>query len=285
MAKVREKSYLTRRGVTEIGGMVINKPNPYSKELMRNAIKYGMVLLIRYKGADDDLRYGRERVIWPMIMGTSKDGNPLLRGFQTMGWSVSAGGKISKEWRMFRCDRIISMTFTGNFFQTAPSGYDMDDDSISNIEYRAIMDNVVKNQRELLSDAKIYDIEERTIRSAEENAKAKRKEERTIDETAKVEAEDVSQQLNLEDPYSQDLFSQNDSFVGVFLSPLDNSKQKILLIGATGKVGVELDLTVNNFLLGRYVIVDTLDHLSLTKIPDIDGETVFDMYLFEKRIS
>jgi hypothetical protein len=40
--------------------------------------------------------------------------------------SVSNKRHIKKKWRMFRTDRILSMTFTGSFI-VSPSGYNMND--------------------------------------------------------------------------------------------------------------------------------------------------------------
>jgi len=34
---------------------------------------------------------------------------------------------INKIWRLFRTDRILSMTFTGSFYRLPPSGYKADD--------------------------------------------------------------------------------------------------------------------------------------------------------------
>lgn len=290
-----DKSFLTERGVTAVGGMLINHSYPYDKKMMAKAVAYGMVMLIRYRGAEDDLRYGRERVIWPMVLGTSSEKKPLLRGYQVMGWSVSAGRRVSKEWRMFRTDRILSMTFTGNFFQTAPSGYDSDDDSVKNIEVRAEMDQVVARQRRLMKKAQIYDLADRTIKDRQEaedqedqettdTADDRRKADRTLDRTARVKATDLSQVLDLKDPFAQDVFSQQDAFVAVFLKPDQRDKQTVVLIGATGEEGVQVDLTLNNFHAGRFTIIKAIDHLTLRNNSEVFGESEFPMYLFQERV-
>lgn len=284
-----DKNFLTQRGVTSVKGMKINHAYPYDISKMQKAIANGMVILLRYKGAEDDLRYGRERVIWPMVMGRSKENKPLLRGYQVQGWSVSAGKRVSKEWRMFRTDRIQAMTFTGNFFQTAPSGYNSDDPGIANISFRANMDNVLKRQKALMDEAQIYDLKDRTIEKPEEiedDEEDERKRKRTLNKTGVVETvivTDQQQELDLEDPYSQNLFGQDDAFIACFLKPERDDKLPIVLVGATGEKGVPVDIKSDNFLLGRYTIIDVTDHTKIKEKTEVYGRSKFPMYLFQDK--
>jgi hypothetical protein len=80
-----------------------------------------MVFLINYKGEKDNHFAGHERVIYPMVIGKSSNGKILVRGYHLSGWSVSGNRHLQKIWRMFRLDRVLSMTFTGSFYRLPPS--------------------------------------------------------------------------------------------------------------------------------------------------------------------
>src|SRR3972149_5420257 len=100
-----------------------NTPTRFSPELIIKAIQWGMIIQIDYKGDEDGQMEGHERTIYPMVLGKSKAGKFLIRGYHLNGWSVSHGGDVEKEWRLFRADRILNMTFTGAFYRLAPEGY------------------------------------------------------------------------------------------------------------------------------------------------------------------
>ena len=105
------------KNVTDIANIPINEPIKYNEQMMIKAIKYGMIFLINYKGEEDNHFAGHERVIYPMVLGRSAKGKYLLRGWHLNGWSVSNKRHINKIWRLFRTDRILSMTFTGSFYR------------------------------------------------------------------------------------------------------------------------------------------------------------------------
>jgi hypothetical protein len=87
---------------TQIANIPINEPIKPTQEVIIKAIKYGMVFLINYKGAEDKHFAGHERVIYPMVLGRSSSGKFLLRGYHLNGWSVS-----SKEWLIEECKILI----------------------------------------------------------------------------------------------------------------------------------------------------------------------------------
>ncbi len=115
------------KNVKDIANIPINEPIKYNEQTMIKAIKYGMIFLINYKGEEDTHFAGHERVIYPMVLGRSTKGKQLLRGWHLNGWSVSQKRHINKIWRLFRTDRILSMTFTGSFYRLPPAGYNMYD--------------------------------------------------------------------------------------------------------------------------------------------------------------
>jgi len=127
---VEDKEYIPRftlKNVKDIANIPINKPVKYSDQTIIKAIKYGMIFLINYKGEEDNHFAGHERAIYPMVLGRSSKGKILLRAWHLNGWSVSQKRHTEKIWRLFRTDRILSMTFTGSFYRLAPVGYNMND--------------------------------------------------------------------------------------------------------------------------------------------------------------
>lgn len=106
----------------------LGKEVEYTEERMRMAITYGMVLTFGYKGFKDlSVQHFRERVICPLVLGRSRAGNVLFRGFHMIGWSVSSNAHMRKIWRLFRVDNIKWMLFNGQFYRDAPQGYNNTD--------------------------------------------------------------------------------------------------------------------------------------------------------------
>ena len=152
------------KNVKDISNIPINKPIKYSDDIMAKAIKYGMMFLINYKGEEDKHFAGHERVIYPMVLGRSSKGKTLLRGWHLNGWSVSQKRHVNKIWRLFRTDRILSMTFTGSFYRLPPSGYKMDDKGMrGGIVAKADFSEIRRNQQNLVNQNKIQNREEVTM--------------------------------------------------------------------------------------------------------------------------
>ena len=60
------------------------------------------------------------RLIEPHAVGYSKDGNVLLRAYQTSG--ASASGEHT-HWKLFRLDRMMSAHMTADYFIGPREGY------------------------------------------------------------------------------------------------------------------------------------------------------------------
>ena len=146
------------KNVKDIANIPINEPIKYSEQTLIKAIKYGLIFLINYKGEEDTHFAGHERVIYPMVLGRSTKGKQLLRGWHLNGWSVSQKRHINKIWRLFRTDRILSMTFTGSFYRLPPSGYNMYDKGMrGGIIARADFNEIRRNQSNLVNQNKLQD--------------------------------------------------------------------------------------------------------------------------------
>ncbi len=94
----------------------INKPRPFTTELLRIAIENHLVIRIVYATAGFSYR---QRDITPTTYGT-RNGHFYLRGFHLSGYSRGAGGFVSREWRLFRTDRISTIAWTGSRWRTQP---------------------------------------------------------------------------------------------------------------------------------------------------------------------
>lgn len=149
------------KNIQEFQNIPINEPIKYSQEILVKAIKYGMIFLINYKGEEDKHFAGHERVIYPMVIGRSAKGKILIRGWHLNGWSVSKNRRVNKIWRMFRADRILSMTFTGSFYRLPPAGYNMDDKGMKGgIIARADFNEIRRNQQNLVKKNYLQNREE-----------------------------------------------------------------------------------------------------------------------------
>jgi len=129
----------------------------YNKDLMINAIKQGREIGILFKSDNEKYKMpiSKYRIIWPVALGVSTAGNPVVRGYHVLGQSESAAletGKRSaeteKEWRLFKIRNIQRMWFTGNLF-VPPSGFNPKDKSMSNIEVASNVNQIKKFQDKL----------------------------------------------------------------------------------------------------------------------------------------
>lgn len=100
-------------------------------EMIQQAIKEKKVIEIRYK--DGPVVRAGHRIIEPHALGAHEStGNTVLRAWLKGGVSKTGEAGTSPEpgWRLFRLDRIKSVTFTGEGFKTR-HGYHSKDKNIS----------------------------------------------------------------------------------------------------------------------------------------------------------
>lgn len=247
--------------------MPANKPIPYSDNIMKKCIEYGMVITISYKGDKDNWNGGRERTIYPMVLGKSSEGKILLRGWQLNGWSVSKKGNTEKEWRLFRCDRMKSITFTGTFFRLPPEGY-VSQDSImkGGIISAANLDSIKKKQLALTYSGKVDD-EDKVIITGNIGVKT-------------IKIENTNSILNLTNtitnPIIKNLLNKADKDKLRIIIVKSNNSKTLAIIGVLGEVGKSLKIYEKNKLLGTYQVKYSGDFSSLPKI--IEGKSEYDLY-------
>ena len=263
------------KNTREISNIPINEPIKYSDDIMIKAIKYGMIFLINYKGEKDGHFAGHERVIYPMVIGRSSKGKVLIRGWHLNGWSVSQKRHINKIWRLFRADRILSMTFTGSFYRLPPAGYNMNDKGMrGGIIARADFNEIRRNQQNLVKANKIQDREEVTL--GDEQRKFV---------TIKVKSTET--QLDLTKPFENAYINNAKDMANVRISFLKSiyGNKYVAVLGALGQPGNTVkilnDKGVN---LGVYKVLDSTTGQVLKNIKKVKGNAIYDLYLFDKKV-
>jgi hypothetical protein len=275
---IEDNEYIPRfslKNVKDIADIPINEPIKYSEQLMIKAIKYGMIFLINYKGEEDKHFAGHERVIYPMVLGRSTQGKTLLRGWHLNGWSVSQKRHINKIWRLFRTDRILSMTFTGSFYRLAPAGYNMNDKGMrGGIIARADFNEIRKNQQNLIKQNKIQNREEVTLGDEERKF-------------VTIRTKKTDTQLDLTKPFENAYINNSKDMTNVRISFLKSiyGNKYVAVLGALGQPGNTVKVLDDKGInLGVYKVLDSITGQVLKNIKKVKGNTVYDLYLFDKKV-
>ena len=273
---VEDREFVPRfslKNVKEISNIPVNEPIKYSDKIMTTAIKYGMVMLINYKGEKDSHFSGHERVIYPLVLGRSTKGKTLLRGWHLNGWSVSNKRHVNKIWRLFRTDRILSITFTGSFYRLAPAGYKMNDKGMrGGLIAKADFIRIRKNQQDLINQNKIQNRDEITM------GDEKRK-------FVTVDVTDTETELDLTKPLDNTYVKSIKDFRTTRISFLRSisGKEYIAILGALGQPGNTVKVMLNNGNLGVFKVMDSITGNVLKSIKRVKGNSVYDLYVFDKK--
>jgi hypothetical protein len=275
---IEDNEYIPRfslKNVKDIANIPINQPIKYSDEVMTKAIRYGMMFLINYKGAEDKHFAGHERIIYPMVLGRSSQGKVLLRGWHLNGWSVSQRRHINKIWRLFRTDRILSMTFTGSFYRLPPSGYNMNDKAMrGGFIAKADFNEIRRNQQALVNQNKIQNREEVTIGEKDKTF-------------ASIQVKETDTQVDLMKPFENSYINNNKDMAGLRISFLKSiyGNKYIAVLGALGQPGNTVRvLTDKQNNLGIFKVMDSITGDVLKSIKNIKGNAIYDLYMFDKKL-
>lgn len=275
---IEDHEYIPRfslKNVKDIANIPINEPIKYSEQVMSKCIRYGMVMLINYKGDKDKHFAGHERTLYPMVLGRSSQGKILLRGWHLNGWSVSQRRHINKIWRLFRTDRILSMTFTGSFYRLAPAGYNMNDKGMrGGIIAKADFSEIRRNQQNLVNQNKIQNREEITLGGEERKF-------------ATIVVKETESQLDLtkvmDNAYINNIKDTNTLRVSFLKSVYGN--KYVAVLGALGQPGNTVKIqTDKNQQIGVFKVLDSVTGQVLKSIKNVKGNTLYDLYLFEKKL-
>jgi len=263
------------KNIKDFQNIPINEPIKYDEKILIKAIQYGMIFLINYKGEKDKLFSGHERVIYPMVLGRSSQGKTLLRGWHLNGWSVSKNRHINKIWRLFRADRILSMTFTGSFYRLPPAGYNMNDKGMrGGIIVNADFSQIRRNQQNLVQQNVIQNREEVTL--AQEERKF-----------VTIRVKNTDSKLDLNKPTENAYINNLKNVENVRISFLKSIYGNVYLgiLGAMGEPGNTvkvLDDKGKN--LGVFKVIDSTTGQILKSIKKVKGNSLYDLYIFDKKI-
>lgn len=275
---VEDNEFIPRfslRNIKDFEKIPINEPVKFSEEMMIKAIKYGMIFLINYKGADDNHFAGHERVIYPMVFGRSSKGKLLVRGWHLNGWSVSNKRHINKIWRLFRADRILSMTFTGSFYRLPPAGYNMNDRGMrGGIIAKADFNEIRRLQQSLVKQNKIQNREEVSLGTEERKF-------------ASIRVKETNTQLDLlkamENPYIKNVKDTAGLRISFCKSVLGNVY--IAILGALGQPGNTVKVaTDKGKQLGVFKVLDSATGQVIKNIKNVKGNSVYDLFIFDKKL-
>ncbi len=253
-----------------------NKEMKFDRDLMVLAMQYGMILQIQYRGADDTFVMGRSRIIYPMCLGTSSKAKPLLRAYHINGWSFSQNKNTNKVWRLFRTDRIMSMSFTGTFFRLTPEGYnELDKGMRGGITKSVNIDEVRNNQKKLAEEGAIQSKKDVII----DNKGVK---------ISVVEAINTNSVLNLSNPLENKNIEQDKDNLKLmritFLKSTTSSKG-VAILGALGQKGNRVKISSSGKYLGEYRVMKAImgDGLGKPHLREIEGIKEFDLHVFVKK--
>lgn len=257
-----------------VPGFPIGRTIPFDRGLMVKAIHYGMVIKVKYRGDKDDNRSGRDRTIYPMVLGINRNTrNLLLRAWHLEGYSVKEGAMTEKVWRLFKTSNIINMTFIGDFYRLPPIGYQMNDRIMTEITVARADFNVIrKNQNTLVEAGKIESEEKSKISDA--NYKI-----------TSIVVRETNTTLNLANPFENanvDRRNINTMKFSVLKSVYGD--RHIVVLGAIGTPGRTVKLFMGRTLIGMYKTVKSFtgDQIGINR--QINGVSEFDCYIFEKRL-
>jgi hypothetical protein len=275
---VEDKEYVSKftlKNVKDIANIPINEPVKYSDQTMIKAIKYGMIFLINYKGEEDNHFAGHERAIYPMVLGRSSTGKVLLRAWHLNGWSVSQKRHTEKIWRLFRTDRILSMTFTGSFYRLAPVGYNMNDKGMrGGFIARADFNEIRRNQQALVSQNKIQNREEVTLGDEERKS-------------VTIRTKNTESVLDLNNPLDNAYVNNIKDIATAKISFLKSiyGNKYIAVLGALGQPGNTVKVLDDKGInIGVYKVLDSTTGQVLKNIKKVKGNAIYDLYLFDKKV-
>ena len=264
------------KGDKDIENIPINKPIKPTEQMIITAVKYGMIFLITYKGIKDNHTAGHERVIYPMVLGRSSVGKLLIRGYHLKGWSTSYSRDIQHIWRMFRFDRIKSITFTGSFYRLAPKGYNRYDKGMrGGILAAADINEIRTNQQKLVKAGEIQNKKEIELTPEPDQ---------TI---SKIQVKQTDTKLDLMQPYENPYIESEKNAANLRLTLLKSiyGNTYFAVLGALGKPGNTVQIKDDkNKNLGTFKVLDSIGGDVLKRIKNIKGNKEFDLWIFDKKI-
>ena len=210
-----------------------------------------------------------------MVLGRSSKGKTLVRGWHLNGWSVSKNRHINKIWRLFRADRILSMTFTGSFYRLAPAGYNMNDKGMrGGIIAKADFNAIRRNQQNLVQKNLVQNREEVSL--SDEKL-----------QFVTIRVKNTSSKLDLTKPLDNAYINNIKNVENVRISFVKSiyGNKYLAILGAMGEPGNTVKvLDEKGVNLGVYKVLDSTTGQVLKSIKKVKGNAIYDLYIFDKKI-
>lgn len=130
----------------------------FNQNAMVQAIKNGAEVGISFQSDNEKYKMpvAKYRIIHPVAIGTSKDGNLVVRAIHIAGQSEKEAiqtGRRSAEtenvWRLLSAKNIKNMWFTGRYFSDVLPGYSKNDSSMRSQIASFDRNEAIKNQDEM----------------------------------------------------------------------------------------------------------------------------------------
>ena len=266
----------TPEGMEGLEDIPINKPIPATENLIIKAIKYGLIFNVTYKGEKDIHNSGHERILQFMVLGRSSVGKILIRAYHLKGWSVSNNRNIEGIWRMFRLDRIKDITFTGSFYRLPPKLYNTNDKGMrGGIIARADFNEIRRNQQTLLKAKEIQNRKDIELESEDKN------------EFVKIQVKVTDTKLDIMNPYENPYLETEKNAVNLRLTFLKSlyGTTYYAIIGALGHPNNTVKIQDEKGKdLGIFKVLDSIDGKTLKMIKKVKGNTIFDLFIFDKKL-
>lgn len=257
-----------------VPGFPVNKQMPFNEGLMVKAIQNGMIILINYAGDKDEWSGGRERVIYPIVLGVNRNTqNMLVRGWHLNGWSVHEKRNTEKVWRLFKTTNIKSMMFTGDFYRLPPVGYRMNDRAMTEkIIAQSDFNIIRRNQQNLLNEGKI-ELEEESKVTNDTNT------------VMKIDIRSTDTDLNLRDPWTNTFMDKkrmDETRVTIMRTVMGN--EYLAILGAAGTEGRVVKVFEDKKLIGIYKVIKSIIGKEILTTKVINSQYIFKVWLFSKII-
>lgn len=132
-------SSLLENKIIENDFVMLRENYTNNMSILKNAIQNKFVCTIYYKGERKGLIDDGIRFIEPYALGVNKSGNTVLRAWLLKG--KSRRGRIDPKqvpgWRLFRIDRISSISTSLQAFSVPRKGYNDEDEGMTDVMYAA----------------------------------------------------------------------------------------------------------------------------------------------------
>jgi hypothetical protein len=258
-----------------VPGFPLNKKMNYDQAKMIQAIQNGMIILIRYKGEEDERNKGGERTIVPLVLGVNKNTkNTLLRIWHLEGFSVRMNRYAQKVFRLLDVKNISSMEFIGDFYRNSPKGYRMNDRHMTSKIIASADFNVIrKNQDKLLRDGKIQVAEDTQLNN--ENV------------ISKIRVSDSKIVLNLINAWDNEIlnkYEKNPKNVKITILKTIIGNNVMAVFGALSIIGRSVKVFEKKNLLGTYKVIDTFTGDEFNDHKRVKGKSDFPIYIFEEKL-